>query len=178
MTTATATRPRRTISGKVATSHVRKNLIRKPKDNGKSEFSGLSLDDIESFTKDVSSYLAEVSKLSTSTIDRADFEELLTEARELEEWTPKRTTRKKTAKAKPLATEKKEKPVTVKVTVPLLTPTATLLRKAREETTEETPSKANKVVPGNWRYMAEHANTESARAWWTNWCERRTRGEV
>jgi hypothetical protein len=35
-----------------------------------------------------------------------------------------------------------------------------------------------RIVPGNWRYMADHADTEAARAWWSNYCDKRMRGEV
>lgn len=172
-----APKPRRTINVRVATNHVHKNLIRRPKSDGASEFAGLSLDSVENFRKDVSSHLADSSNLATSTIDRADYEELLEHARELEAWKPKPTAKKAKATA-PLATATKENQVTVKVSAPVLAPTPTLLRKAKEETTEETPTKKNRVVPGNWRYMAEHADTASARAWWSNYCDRRMRGEV
>lgn len=173
---APAPKLRRTINVRVATNHVHKNLVRRPKSDGASEFAGLSLDNVENFRKDVSSHLSDVSNLATSTIDRADYEELLEHARELEEWKPKRTTKK--AAAKPLATAAKENQVTVKVPATVLAPTPTLLRKAKETDTEEKPTKVNRTVPANWRYMAEHADTPSARAWWTNWCARRMRGEV
>lgn len=172
----TTVRPRRTINVQVATKHVHRNLVRKPKSEGASEFSGLSLDTVEKFTKDVSSYLTEVSNLATTTIDRADFEELLETARELEQWkpAPKRTAKK----AAPLATEKKkEKPVTVKVPAPLLAPKPSLVRKAAQPE-EDKPTKVNRAVPANWRYMAENADTESARKWWTEYCAKRMRGEV
>lgn len=38
--------------------------------------------------------------------------------------------------------------------------------------------KPHRMVPANWRYMADHADTIHARKWWTEYCEKRMRGEV
>lgn len=199
MSATTAVKPRRQISVKAATGHVRKNLIRKPKSDGASEYAGLALDSLENFKKDVVSHLADVSNLSTSTLDVADYIELLDEARKLEAWTPSRVRKaRKTSPASPAkaalvnvhitasrsvpAPRSSRTPVTVQVSVPPVELTPALARKAKAQAAAEkmtvTPTKINKVVPDNWLYMAEHANTASARAWWKGHCDRRARGEV
>lgn len=197
----------RTISKKAATSHVHKNLIRYPKQQGGEPWQGHSLETLWAFTEDVKSWLGDRSNLSTATLLAADYEELLAFFRESSGWESRKAKEEKRRalrekKEREAAEADAEKVVAklprqrsrsratavktviaatvapVKITAPLHTPTATLLRKAKEEISEEIPTKVNRVVPANWRYMAEHADTESARAWWTQWCAKRMRGEV
>jgi hypothetical protein len=49
---------------------------------------------------------------------------------------------------------------------------------ASVEEAEPEPAPAGRPVPQNWLDMCEEANTESARKWWKNYCERYARGEV
>lgn len=138
-------RTRRGISPKAATSHVHKNLVRYPRQQGWEPWNGHGLDSLDEFTTSVKAWLGDKSNLSSATLDAANYGELLEHFRELSEWKPK----KAVAKQKVAAAAKR-------------TPRVVTAR----------------IVPGNWRYMAEHADTPAARAWWTAYCDKRMRGEV
>lgn len=180
-----------TMNPKTATNHVHRNLIRYRRDPLTPEYVGFNLDESDQFAREVKSYLADKSELSTATLDAADYDELLIHFRQLADWKPKKakkaTVRKPGAAVKaataalekmnvriedtpavPAARDKSVK-VTVKVSVP---PPGT------NKHDFETPSRENRRVPQNWRDMCTEADTESARAWWKNWCDRRMRGEV
>ena len=135
---------RRGISKKAATSHVHKNLVRYPRQQGWEAWNGHDLDSPENFTSSVKAWLGDKSNLSTATLDAANYAEILEHFRELAGWKPKAPVKPKTV--------------------------AAAKRLPRVITT--------RIVPGNWRYMADHADTISARAWWTAYCDKRMRGEV
>lgn len=182
-----------TMGTRLATGHVRRNLSKYRRDPLTPEWVGWNLDDASAFTTEVKNYLVEKSTLSTSTLDNADYDELLSEYRKLAQWKPKRqkkaTLRKPGAavKAATAAMEKinvrltdeptvpaarsKNVPVRVEVSVPPLT-------RVSLRVDDEAPSRENRRVPQNWRDMCTEADTESARAWWTDYCARRMRGEV
>lgn len=182
-----------TMSTRLATGHVRRNLSKFRRDPLTPEWVGWNLDDAALFATEVKNYLVEKTTLSTSTLDAADYDQVLADYRELAQWKPKRpkkaTVRKPGAavKAATAALEKidlritdepmvpaaraKDTPVTVEVSVPPLT-------RASLAVDSEAPSRENRRVPQNWRDMCTEADTETARAWWKNWCDRRMRGEV
>lgn len=166
-----------TMNKATATKHVHRNLIRYRRDPLSPEWGGFPLDDADQFAREVKSYLADKSELSTSTLDAADYAELLNHFRELAGWKqPKAPKAKKekndlrieSAPAVPAARDRNV-PVTVKVSVPPVGST---------KHDFEAPSRENRRVPQNWRDACTEADTESARAWWKNWCDRRMRGEV
>jgi hypothetical protein len=192
-----------TMSTRLATGHVRRNLARYRRDPLTPEWVGWNLDDEALFAREVKNYLVDKTTLSTSTLDAADYSVLLEEYRNLAQWKPKRpkaTVRKPGAavKAASSAMEKmnvrieitdepavpaprrKDVPVRVEVSVPPLT-------RVSLRVDDEAPSRENRRVPENWRHLAEHANfhgdenhpnAKAAQKWWAEHCAKRMRGEV
>lgn len=168
----TATKPRG-ISKGLATRHVSLNLNKSVPGN-KYAWQHLSLESVSAFTRQAKAWLKDKSNLSGKTIDAADYAELLEHFRQLAEWKPK-------------AQEKPETPVKIppqRVPVKLpgqRKPTSAQSAAAPKRVTavvEETPKRKRSEIPENWLYMAQHANTESARNWWADYCGRWLRGEV
>lgn len=183
---------RRTISPKAATTYVRKNLTKLKKDPLSPEYAGYDLNDLDAFTSGVKAHLGDKSSLSSATLDAADYAAILEDYRALANWKPKRnaTVRKNSAAVtaagealrkmeitdEPIIPRPRSRrtPVAVAVMVPpVRTVTVAIPAKAEAE-----PTRKNKIVPANWRYMAENADTQSARDWWTEYCAKRMRGEV
>jgi hypothetical protein len=88
--TATLARPRRALSKALCTRHASINL-HKPTGMHKEVWQSFSLDNLEDFTRMAKNHLRDASNLKTSTIDNADYAELLDWFREMADWKPKKT---------------------------------------------------------------------------------------
>jgi len=168
-----AVRTRRGISPKAATSHVHKNLVKHPRQRGWEPWQGYGLDSLEDFTGMVKAWLGDKSNLSGATLDAANYGELLEHFREMAGWKPPR---KKAAKPKAAKKDYAGLRGLLQLdTGPEPKPQRGTVAAAAKRVPRVVTAR---IVPGNWRYMADHADTASARAWWSEYCDKRMRGEV
>jgi len=174
--------PRRGMNKGLCTRHVSINLNKSVGGN-KDAWQRFSLDSLEDFTRQAKAYLKDASNLKGSTIDGADYAELLEYFRKIAGWKPKRLAAKPVSQAvadrikvrkalekitmdeKP--SPKAKKRVSVSVSVPPVL-----------SVTTQVPARKRSDIPENWVYMAKHADTPAAQEWWARYCERWLRGDV